>query len=58
LFPDLEAAGKKKYRTFIATQRKRQAERMKAYWSAKKKAAAKPQSKAASKQKNKTAKAA
>jgi hypothetical protein len=46
---------KKKRRKFTAAQRKQQAERMKAYWSAKKKVA-KPQSKAASKQK-KTAKA-
>jgi hypothetical protein len=32
----------KKRRTFSAAQRKQQAERMKAYWAAKKKAAAKP----------------
>ncbi|MGP0074518.1 MAG: hypothetical protein ACLPWF_21595 [Bryobacteraceae bacterium] len=49
---------KRKRRTFTAAQRKQQAERMKAYWAAKKKAAAKPESKAANKQKSKTAKAA
>jgi hypothetical protein len=48
---------KKQRRKFSAAQRKQQAERMRAYWLAKKKAEAKPQSKAASKQKN-TAKAA
>jgi hypothetical protein len=45
---------KKNRRKFTAAQRKRQAERMKAFWAAKKKAAAKPQSKVA----KKTAKAA
>jgi len=50
-------APKKKHRKFSAAQRKQQGERMKAYWAAKKKAAAKPQSKAARKAK-KTAKAA
>jgi hypothetical protein len=48
---------KKQRRTFTATQRKEQAERMKAYWAVKKKATAKPQPKAASRSK-KTAKAA
>jgi hypothetical protein len=47
----------KKRRKFTAAQRKLQSKRLKAYWAAKKKAAAKPQSKAVSKQK-KTAKAA
>jgi hypothetical protein len=46
----------KKKRRFTAAQRKQQAEKMKAYWLAKKKAEAKPQSKAVSKVK-KTAKA-
>jgi hypothetical protein len=48
-----EPAGKKR-RTFTAAQRKKQAQRMKAYWAAKK-AAEKPQSKAASKPKKKAA---
>jgi hypothetical protein len=48
---------KKQHRKFTAAQRKQQAERMKAYWAAKKKSATKPLSKHASKQK-KTAKAA
>ena len=42
---------KKPRRKFTAAQRKQQAERMKAFWDAKKKAAAKPQPKAASKTK-------
>ena len=46
---------KKRHRKFTAAQRKQQAERMKAFWAAKK-ASAKSQSKAASKPK-KTAKA-
>src|SRR5579863_6113037 len=49
---------KKKRRIFTAAQRKQQAERMRAFWAAKRKAAAKPESKAASKQKRKTPKAA
>jgi hypothetical protein len=48
---------KKQRRKVTAAQRKQQAERMKAYWAAKKKTGAKPQSKAASKAK-KTVKAA
>jgi hypothetical protein len=48
---------KTKRRKFSAAQRKRQAERMKAFWAAKKKAAAKAHSKAASNPK-KAAKAA
>jgi hypothetical protein len=42
---------KKKRRKFTAAQRKLQSEKLKAHWAAKKKAVAKPQSKAASKQK-------
>ena len=53
----VEAPATKKRRKFTAAQRKQQAARMKAFWKAKKKAEAKPQSKAVSKQK-KTAKAA
>jgi hypothetical protein len=53
----VEAPAKKHRRKFSAAQRKQQAERMRAYWLAKKKAEAKPQSKAASKSK-KTTKAA
>jgi len=53
--PDQPA--KKKRSRFTAAQRKQQAERMKVFWAAKKKAAAKSQSKPASKPK-KTAKAA
>jgi len=48
---------KRKTRRFSAYQRKKQAERMKAFWATKKKAEAKPQPKAASRPK-KTAKAA
>ncbi len=51
-----QALPKKKRRKFTAAQRQQQAERMKAFWAAKKKAAPKPQLKAASKP-NKTAKA-
>jgi hypothetical protein len=54
--PELSDPAKKQRRKFSAAQRKQQAERMRAYWAAKKKAAAKPQSKAGSKSK-KTAKA-
>jgi hypothetical protein len=53
----VEALAIKKRRKFSAAQRKQQAETMRAYWLAKKKAAAKPVSKAVSKRK-KTAKAA
>jgi hypothetical protein len=55
--PEPAKPAKKKRRKFTAAQRKLQSKRLKAYWAAKKKAAAKPQSKAVSKQK-KTAKAA
>src|ERR1700723_3513100 len=55
--PEPVQPAKKKHRKFTAAQRKQQAERMKAYWAAKKKAAAKHQSKAANKAK-KSAKAA
>jgi hypothetical protein len=55
--PEPAQPAKKKRRRFTAAQRQRQAERMKAYWAAKKKTPAKPQSKTASKPK-KTAKAA
>jgi hypothetical protein len=48
---------KKKRRKFTGAQRKQQAERMKAFWAAKKKAAAKTELKAANKAK-KTARAA
>jgi hypothetical protein len=41
----------RKKRRFTAAQRKQQAERMRAFWAVKKKAAVKPQSKAASKSK-------
>ncbi len=44
----VEAPAKKQRRKFTAAQRKQQAARMRAYWLAKKKAEAKPQSKAAS----------
>jgi hypothetical protein len=56
--PEPAQPAKKTRRKFTAAQRKEQAERMKAFWAAKKKAEAKPQSKAASKAKNKRAKAA
>jgi hypothetical protein len=46
-----QPAVKKRGRTFSAYQRKKQAERMKAYWAAKKKAEAKPQPKVAKKTK-------
>jgi hypothetical protein len=49
--PEPAQPAKKKRRKFTAVQRKQQAERMKAFWAAKKKAEAKPQSKAASKPK-------
>ena len=55
--PETAQPAKRKPRTFTAAQRKQQAERMKAFWAAKKKAAVKPQSKAANKPK-KAAKAA
>jgi hypothetical protein len=55
--PEAVQPAKKQLRRFSAAQRKQQAERMKAYWAAKKKAAGKPQSKAANKPK-KTAQAA
>jgi hypothetical protein len=48
---------KKKRRKFTAAQRKQQAERMKAFWAAKKKAAVKPQTRTAGKPK-KSARAA
>jgi hypothetical protein len=55
--PEPAKPAKKKRRRFTAAQRKQQAEKMRAYWLAKKNAEAKAQPKAASKQK-KTAKAA
>ena len=55
--PEPVRPAKKKRRKFTVALRKQQAERMKAYWAEKKKAAVKPQSKAASKAK-KTARAA
>jgi len=57
LVSEPEPPAKKQRRHFTAAQRKQHAERMRAFWAAKKKAAAKPQSKAATKPK-KTAKAA
>jgi hypothetical protein len=54
--PEAAQPAKKKRRKFTPAQRKQQAERMKAYWAAKKKAAAKPQVKSANKRK-KTAQA-
>ena len=41
----LSQPAKKQRRKFTAAQRKQQAEKMRAYWAAKRKAAAKPQSK-------------
>jgi len=55
--PEPAQPAKKGRRGFTAAQRKQQAERMRAYWAAKKKAEAKPQEKAATKRK-KTARAA
>jgi len=55
--PERAQPAKKPRRKFTAAQRKQQAERMKAFWAAKKKASAKAQSKATNKLK-KTAKAA
>jgi hypothetical protein len=52
-----QAPAKKQRRKFTPAQRKRQAEKMRAYWLAKKKAEGEPPSKAASKYK-KTTKAA
>jgi hypothetical protein len=55
--PESAQPAKRKSRKFTAAQRKQQAARMKTFWAAKKKAAANPHSKAASKPK-KAAKAA
>jgi hypothetical protein len=51
IVPEPSQPAQKKRRKFTPAQRKQQAEKMRAYWLAKKKAEAKPQSKAASKAK-------
>jgi hypothetical protein len=51
--PEPAQPAKKRPRTFTAAQRKQQAERMKAYWAAKKKAEAKPDSTSARKPRKK-----